>query len=105
MGSEIIKDRMTFIMQGNDLNRLQIYESEKGTVIKIDLHGMKCGEAFKVINSILLLCRFRFTLDIIHGYNRGTNLKEMIYHQLMNSRIISKHCDVWNPGETIIEIS
>ena len=48
-------------------------------IIEIDLHGMFQGEAIKVIDKALNNADgSTYQIKLIHGYNRGTSLKNMI---------------------------
>lgn len=48
-------------------------------IINIDLHGMLREEAIKVIDKALKNADgSTYQIKLIHGYNRGTSLKNMI---------------------------
>ncbi|MDO5702995.1 MAG: Smr/MutS family protein, partial [Lachnospiraceae bacterium] len=48
-------------------------------IVKIDLHGLRQDEAMKVIDRALTAAGpATYQLQLIHGYNRGTNLRSMI---------------------------
>lgn len=48
-------------------------------IIDIDLHGLYQDEAIKVIDKALKAAdASTYQIRLIHGYNRGTNLKNMI---------------------------
>ncbi len=48
--------------------------------VKVDLHGLRQEEAMKVIDQAIKNAGpGTYHLQLIHGYNRGTNLKSMIY--------------------------
>ena len=48
-------------------------------IITIDLHGLLCDEAIKVIGKALKTANnSTYQIKLIHGYNRGTSLKDMI---------------------------
>ena len=48
--------------------------------IKIDLHGLRQEEAMKVIDKAIAAAEpTTYQLHLIHGYNRGTSLRSMIY--------------------------
>ena len=48
--------------------------------IKIDLHGLRQEEAMKVIDKAIAAAEpTTYQLQLIHGYNRGTSLRSMIY--------------------------
>lgn len=103
MAYETIMERMTYILQGIDLCRVEVRFSECGEVIiKVDLHGMSCRMAQLVINNIISMYRFSFTLDLVHGYNHGTAIKQLINEKICNKRISRKYCNSWNPGETFL---
>ena len=48
-------------------------------IITIDLHGMFRDDAIKVIGKALKTAdNSTYQIKLIHGYNRGTSLKDMI---------------------------
>ena len=48
--------------------------------VKIDLHGLRQEEAMKVIDQAIKNAGpSTYHLQLIHGYNRGTSLRAMIY--------------------------
>ena len=48
--------------------------------VKIDLHGLRQEEAMKVIDKAIASAGpATYQLQLIHGYNRGTGLRSMIY--------------------------
>ncbi len=97
-------DRMTFILSGENLNRVEIKNGEKPQII-LDLHGMNRKSARRVVKSIIAMYRFAFSFVIIHGYNHGTALKEMLSDSFDNPRIMSKKTPNYNPGLTCFEIA
>ena len=49
-------------------------------IIRLDLHGMRLDEAEKRIDSALASAGPEtYQIQLIHGYNRGTSLRSMIY--------------------------
>ena len=51
-------------------------------IASIDLHGMFQDEAIKVINKALKNAdSSTYQIKLIHGYNRGTSLKNMIIEE------------------------
>ena len=74
-------------------------------VITIDLHGLRLKEAKKLIDAVITIIPVSFTLDLIHGYNHGTALKEYIHNQLDHERIIDRYCNSYNAGETFLQIA
>ena len=51
-------------------------------IISLDLHGMFQDEAIKVIDKALKNAdSSTYQIKLIHGYNRGTSLKNMIVEE------------------------
>ena len=46
-----------------------------------------------------------FKLDVIHGYNGGTAIKDMLRTKEISPRIISISSPEYNPGESILEVA
>ncbi|MBQ6322090.1 MAG: Smr/MutS family protein [Lachnospiraceae bacterium] len=71
--------------------------------VKIDLHGMRQEEAIKVINrAIAAADNTTYQIQLIHGYNRGTNLRTMIYDEFRYESKIKRIIPGDNPGITIL---
>jgi len=105
MGCEQIMTKLSFIMWGEDLNRFSVTVNEDGeTVIRVDIHHLTKKAAEKVLQGIISLNRFPFTLDVVHGYNHGTALLEMIRNEFSNQRIQRIYSNSYNPGETYLVI-
>jgi len=105
MGCEQIMTKLSFIMWGEDLNRFAVTVNEDGEiVIRVDLHHLTKKVAEKVLQSIISVNRFPFTLDVIHGYNHGTVLLEMIRNEFSHQRIQRIYSNSYNPGETYLVI-
>ena len=50
--------------------------------VDVDLHGLRQDEAVKVIDRALAAAdAATYQLRLIHGYNRGTSLRSMIYDE------------------------
>ena len=71
--------------------------------VKIDLHGMRQEEAIKVLNrAIAAADNTTYQIQLIHGYNRGTNLRTMIYDEFRYESKIKRIIPGDNPGITIL---
>lgn len=66
----------------------------------VDVHGMKCPQAKRFINNIINVVRIVFRLIIIHGYNHGTAIKEMLAQNFSNNHIYEQFPDPRNQGVT-----
>ena len=106
MKQDEIMERMTFVLHGEYLQRVKVFTNEEDeTVIKVDLHGMCRENALKSLSNIIAIIRFPFILDVIHGYNGGTVIKEMICGDLKSPKITEHRSPAWNPGETLMRIA
>ena len=71
--------------------------------VKIDLHGMRQEEAIKVIDKALASAGPQtYQLQLIHGYNRGTKLRSMIYDEYKYEPKIKRIIPGDNPGITVM---
>lgn len=92
--------RLNMILTKEDIDRVQEFPDR----MSVDLHGKTRKEAKKLLNNIINVILHPFTIEVIHGYNHGTALKDMIFNEEINPRIISKDVPVYNIGETILLI-
>ena len=70
--------------------------------VKVDLHGLRRDEAIKVINrAIAAADSTTYQIQLIHGYNRGTNLRTMIYDEYRYEEKIKRIVPGDNPGITV----
>ena len=101
----IIK-RLAIVLPAEMMSKIGISYDDNGKVLVImDLHGLTKQEAKRMTKNVILVLRGSFTLALIHGYNRGTVLKEYVHNELENARIQKRYCNRWNPGETYLEIA
>lgn len=97
----MIRTRLRMVLTQSEMNRIKISESRSGKIrITADVHGMKCCEARRFINNIINIVRTAFQLVIIHGYNRGTAIKEMLAQNFSNDHIYEQFPDPRNQGVT-----
>ena len=71
--------------------------------VKVDLPGLRQQEAIKVIDrAIAAADSTTYQIQLIHGYNRGTNLRSMIYEEYRYEKKIKRIIPGDNPGITIL---
>ena len=71
--------------------------------IKIDLHGLRQDEAIKVIDKAIASAGpTTYHLQLIHGYNRGTSLRSMIYDWYQYNPKVKRIMSGDNPGITVL---
>lgn len=98
--------RLRMIFTSEELRRIRIMDFGNGRLrIIADVHGMKCWEARRFINNIINVIRAGFQLVIIHGYNHGTAIKDMLAQNFYNDHITERHPDPHNKGVTYLSIA
>lgn len=97
---ENIRLKLSLILTQENMNRLDFHEKE-GEII-VDVHGMKCCEAKRFINNIINISMRKVKITVIHGYNHGTAIRDMIRNGYQNSHIKYVIPDERNQGVTRI---
>lgn len=76
--------------------------SRHGTVMEVDIHGMTADQARRELEQFLSRVSTNITeVIVIHGYNGGQVLLQMVRNQLKHPRIASKVLTL-NSGQTRI---
>ncbi len=101
----MVTKRLGLIFSNDELNRIQVVESLDVLRITADVHGMKCYEAKRFINNIINIVRTAFQLVIIHGYNHGTAIKDMLAVNFKNIHVSRRFEDPRNQGITYMFIA
>ena len=71
--------------------------------ITVDLHGMTRDEAEKKIKKVLSDAGSgTYQIRLIHGFNRGTNLRDMIYDSFRYESKVKRIIPGDNQGITIL---
>ncbi|MBS6261718.1 MAG: hypothetical protein KH549_00975 [Clostridium sp.] len=97
----MIRTRLKMALTQEELARINISEMGSRKIqITANVHGMKCYESRRFINNIINIVRTAFQLVIIHGYNHGTAIKEMLAQNFTNSHIYEQFPDPCNQGVT-----
>lgn len=92
--------RLNMVLPQKDLARITI---EKDTdAVLVDLHNMGTKDAKILLNNIINLNRNGCVIKVIHGYNHGIALKDMINGRFNNPRINTKEEHEKNKGMTIL---
>ena len=72
----------------------------KGNALEADIHGMSAMQAKKALEQLLSRADDSLQeLVVIHGYNGGQALRDMVQRQLKHRRIAAKLLSL-NPGAT-----
>lgn len=99
---ENIKVRLSLILTEDDMKRLTFKDKEGEKKIIADMHGMKCKQARRFLNNLLNIIRTAVELIIVHGFNHGTAIKDMILGDFYNEHISLISPDSHNKGVTHI---
>ncbi len=92
--------KMQQIYSNETLNRIQVYEHPHHA--SIDLHGMQAKEARMLIKSMLIFHGDLKYIRAIHGYHKGTAIRETIRKQFAaHPNVIRMVTPQYNPGETV----
>ena len=71
--------------------------------VKIDLHGMRTGEAEKAVErAVASAGPGTYQIQAIHGYNRGTGLRDMIYDSFRYNEKVKRIVPGENQGITVL---
>lgn len=71
--------------------------------IKLDLHGMRREEAIRAIDKAIDKAGpGTYHLQVIHGFNRGTELRSMIHDWYRDDARIKRIMPGDNPGVTVL---
>ena len=99
-------ERMASVLSSQEMARITEGQAASHTEnYMIDLHGLKRKEAKRFLNNIVNLTTKTTELHVIHGYNHGTVLKDMIREELSNPKIREVRPSFFNLGETILKVA
>lgn len=105
MSKQYVNARLEMILTKEELSRIKITKNQFNILrLIVDLHKMTTREAKKFLNNLINVLRGNFELKIIHGYNHGTAIKEMLQNDFCNGKIKGKYVDEYNPGATFVTI-
>lgn len=77
-----------------------MYRSKENSVLEVDLHGLTAEDAKRRLEHLLSNAGPEIEeVRVIHGYNSGQALRDMVRVRLKHPRIASKLVTL-NPGET-----
>lgn len=97
--------KMKMIFTKEEIAR--ITEKIQGDVhmLTVDVHGLKVKEAKRFLNNLIAVNSEAYDIRVIHGYNHGTAIKEMVRTELESTRLLEKKSVRHNPGQTILKMN
>ena len=100
MNTNSIYAKLAIILPDSDLERIKIASINNLIIIRLDVHKLKCYQARRLINNIITLVNTAFELIVIHGFNHGTAIRDMLSTNFDNTHISKKYIDSNNEGVT-----
>lgn len=98
-------NRFKMIFTNSEIERISFdMKDENIETIKVDVHGLKCASAKRFINNIINLIMDAFKLIVIHGFNHGTAIRDMLRGNFFNHKVENLFCIVENDGVTYLVI-
>lgn len=100
MEKKKVENRLKTVLSESDMKRLIIKDRDTDIEMTVDVHGLKCNQAKRFLNNIINLVQGSFRMVVIHGFNHGTAIRDMLFTGIDNPHIASKCIDANNPGRT-----
>ncbi len=101
-----MSERIKMIFSKEDVERIREYILEnKEHVIEVDVHGLKARDAKTFLHNLITIDREGYDICVVHGYNHGTAIKEIIYNKFLSDRLVGRITFAHNPGMTILKIA
>lgn len=106
MMKEQIVVKMMFILPGEEGKRCHVSVDDAGQAkVMLDLHRLDRYKAARLLDNVITIIREPFTLEVVHGYNRGTVLRTYVNTELKNKRIKNRYICSYNEGVTVLNIA
>lgn len=104
---EEMKTKLAFLLtkQAYKDAHFKFIETKDGLIVRFDTHGKTAKEARRLINNVAATNRQPFFIHVIHGFNQGTVIKDMIQNENINPRFVRVKMQKGNPGESIIKVA
>ncbi len=100
-----MENRLKMIFTKEEMERIAEMMRDGKREISIDLHQLTVKQAYRLMKNLIALDREGGTIRVIHGYHRGTAIRDMIRNGLENPRIADWQEPERNPGQTILTIN
>ncbi|MCQ2467691.1 MAG: Smr/MutS family protein [Clostridia bacterium] len=100
MVDTIIQSRLGLILTRIEQERISFFCSENSMSVAVDLHGLSYVKGKRLLRNIINTIPFDCSILVIHGFNHGTVLKNMVRNDLISSRVVRSECFDFNPGVT-----
>ena len=105
MSQKEMQNRLSFVVFGDDAWRIEAEEKDGKWSVRYDAHGKDVKHAKRDVHNIISTLVFGADLCVIHGYNRGTAIKDMLRTSDFGNRVESMYSPAFNPGITNMHIN
>ena len=107
MNKKMLQEKLNFVIFGE--NEWRLYQatirSDGTPSITLDVHWLTKNEAKRLIMNVINVLHNTVNLEVIHGYNHGTAIKEMLADENFDGRLTERYCPEYNPGITKMRIA
>lgn len=102
-----LMNRFHLLLKKSDLEKISMETNKDNNerVVVVNVHNLGTKDAKILLTNVIALNKEGFTIEVIHGYNHGTAIKEMIGSRLNSSRIKEIKGCAHNPGVTFLMTS
>ena len=107
MSNEMLRQKLSFVIYGDNEWRMYDFTVDGNGIpnIRLDVHGLKVREAKVFILNVVNVIRGRMVLEVIHGFNHGTAIRDMLAGENFSGRLTERYCPGKNPGMTNMRIA
>lgn len=104
MKNDKVFSRLEKIFTQDEIARLTIREKQSVIRIVVNVHGLKCSQVRQLLNNLISVMHMKFQLLVIHGYNHGTAIKNMLENDFQNCHVTKLYPDPFNKGVTHMSV-
>lgn len=107
MKAKDVSEMMKKVYTEDEIDRVDIKTTEDGAVSSmiVNVHEMTVEQAKRFLNNLIAMTKTAFSIKVIHGYNHGTAIMQMVNTNMNNKRIVGYERIPYNPGITILDIA
>lgn len=95
-------ERFEMMLSDKEMSRVSISANDG---FYVDLHGMSCQQASRFLRNLIALVKTACEMTVIHGYNHGQALKDLVRKGGLSSRVVKTESVDRNPGVTKLMIA
>lgn len=95
-------ERFEMMLSDKEMSRVSVSANDG---FYVDLHGMSCQQASRFLRNLIALVKTACEMTVIHGYNHGQALKDLVRKGGLSARVVKTESVDWNPGVTKLMIA